>query len=214
MNTSDSTNTPLPLGFRLRLVDRLIAREFASAFAAEGIGRREWCALNVVAGTSPAPAGPRGHRGGRGIRTLVERGWVERAGGTLTLTDDGVAAKARLDALAADVRNRVAGAVPADDFDTLLRSLDAIARELGWDESQPMPPRPGHGRRHGAHGRHGAHEGHGHRCGEHGFGRHGFGDHGHAHGHPRRRGGSGGHRAAAEAFERGFVRGYEQAQRD
>ncbi|MFS0865870.1 MarR family winged helix-turn-helix transcriptional regulator [Microbacterium sp. 179-B 1A2 NHS] len=249
MNTSSNISTPLPLAFRLRLVDRLIARELDAAFAAEGVGRREWRALSIVAGASPVPAGPRG-RGGRGFRALAERGWIERGDdGGVTLTDDGAAAKERLDALAEGVHDRATGAIPADDFDTLLRSLDAIARELGWDESQPMPARPGRGGgRRGGRGHHDGHRhghgfgghGHGHGFGGHGHG-HGFGGHGHGHGHghgfggqghdgrgfgprfgehhgthgrPGRRGGVEAHPAVAEAFERGFVRGYEQAQRD
>ena len=233
MTDSPITTPPLPLGFRLRLVDRLLAREFDSAFEAEGVTRREWRALNLIAGTSPVPPAFAQRAGGnhRGIRRLIEKGWVTRDGDTLSLTDEGRAAKSRLDEIAEQLRTRVAGAVSEDDFDTLQRSLDAIARELGWDETQPLPPRPhrgrGFGRRHGfgrhGFGPHGFGPDGGH--GRHGFGRPGFGphrehaDHGCGdaeHGHHRHGGhrGFGGHRAVAEAFERGFTRGYEQAQRD
>ena len=129
---------------------------------------------------------------------------------------------ARRDDIVAAVQARVAAAVPEDDYDTLLRSLDAIARELGWDESQPMPPRPGRGHRRRGFGRgfgHGHRFGHGHAEGHgHGFGHHDR--HGerrrdctHGHGHGERRGFAQ-HPAVADAFERGFTRGYEQAQRD
>ncbi|MEV5040600.1 hypothetical protein [Microbacterium sp. LMI1x-1-1.1] len=113
----------------------------------------------------------------------------------------------------ADLQARISTAVPEDDYDTLLRSLDAIARELGWDESQPMPPRPGRGHRHGGFGpRHGF--GHGHGFGpRHSHGGHGHGEYGRNCGHGERRGFAP-HPAVAEAFERGFSRGYEQAQRD
>lgn len=250
MTDSPITTPPLPLGFRLRLIDRLLAREFGSAFEAEGVTRREWRALNLIAGTSPVPPALAGHPGGkhRGIRRLAERGWVTRDGDTLSLTDEGRAAKSRLDEIAEQLRTRVAGAVSEDDFDTLQRSLDAIARELGWNETQPLPPRPsrgrGFGRRHGfgrhgfephgfgpdtgfspdaGFGRHGLgpHAGHGrHRFGRPDFGPHrehadhGCGDAEHGHHRHGGHGGSGGHRAVAEAFERGFTRGYEQAQRD
>ncbi|MFJ6677833.1 hypothetical protein ACIQLK_01735 [Microbacterium sp. NPDC091382] len=135
---------------------------------------------------------------------------------------------AQRDDIVAAVQTRISAAVHEDDYDTLLRSLDAIARELGWDESQPMPPRPGRGHRRGGFGRgfgrgFGPHRGegfgprHGHRFDHHD--RHAEHDrdcghgHGHGHGHGERRGFAQ-HAAVAEAFERGFTRGYEQAQRD
>ena len=129
MNTPYDNDT-LPLGFRLKLVHRLLSRE---------VRRR--------------------------------------------MHEAGPEASARRDEIVADVQNRITAAVPQDDLDTLVRSLDAIARELGWDESQPMPSRPGreHRRERGPFGR-GFGRGFGHRFGP-GFGP-GFGGrrHGH-HGH-------------------------------
>jgi hypothetical protein len=126
------------------------------------------------------------------------------------------------DATAA-LRDRITGALAEGDLDVLQRALDAIARELGWDESQPMPERPDRGHRRGF-GRHPMPA-----PGEpHRFGEFGHGDHPHHRGfageHPRHRDfagecahrgrGHGRHAAMADAFERGFTRGYEQAQRD
>lgn len=123
----------------------------------------------------------------------------------------GPEASARRDEIVAGVQERITAAVPQDDLDTLVRSLDAIARELGWDESQPMPPRPGREHRRGGFGpRHGFGHGFGprHGHGEHG---HGHGEHGHGDGERR---GFASHPAVAEAYERGFSRGYAQAQQD
>ena len=172
MNTPYDNDT-LPLGFRLKLVHRLLSRE---------VRRR--------------------------------------------MHEAGPEASARRDEIVADVQNRITAAVPQDDLDTLVRSLDAIARELGWDESQPMPSRPGREHRRGAFGR-GFDRGFGHRFG-HGFG--GGAPHpGFAHGEPGRFGhherhahhehhgrgcGEPGGGAVAEAYERGFSRGYAQAQQD
>ena len=72
------------------------------------------------------------------------------------LTDAGREARDRLEGQVSALRERVAGAVSAEDFATTLRSLEAIARELGWDESQPMPRGHRGGRRHGFGGWHGA----------------------------------------------------------
>ena len=97
----------------------------------------------------------------------AERGWI--AGAPPVLTDAGREARDRLEVQVRALRERVAGSVSAEDFATTLRSLEAIARELGWDESESIPRGHRGGRRHGFGGWHGAGK-------EHGFGRHpGFG---------------------------------------
>jgi hypothetical protein len=54
-----------------------------------------------------------------------------------------------------------------EDYATTMATLEAMARNLGWDESQGMPGRGpgGYGRGHGHHRGHGRRHGH---CGEHG----------------------------------------------
>ena len=97
--------------------------------------------LNVVAGDVDAPGfAERLARKGKRLRGLEQRGWVEETGdGTWILTDEGRAAKERLGAIVDGIRSRVAGAVSPEDFATTLASLEAIARELGWDENERMP---------------------------------------------------------------------------
>ena len=172
-----------PIGYWLRTVDAFITREFARAFDDEGVSRRDWMLLNVVSGDVDAPGfAERLARKGKRLRGLEQRGWVEEAGdGTWTLTDEGRAAKERLGAVVDGIRSRVAGAVSPEDFATTIASLEAIARELGWDEDERGPWagfgrgfgrgfRPGFGRGFG--------EGFGPGFGPRGFGpemRHGFG---------------------------------------
>lgn len=139
-----------PLGFWLRAVDRLITREFRAAFAAQGIDRRDWMLLNALSGTVDAPwLDAVASRGGKRLRALAERGWIAETDGRWTLTDDGRAAQARLAETVQGIRAKVSGAVSTDDYKTLTASLEAIARELGWDESERMPRgrRSGRGRR-------------------------------------------------------------------
>ena len=126
-----------PLGFWLRTVDALISREFAAAFDGEGISRRDWMLLNIVSGDVKAPGfAERLARKGKRLRGLEQLGWVEESGdGTWILTDEGRGAKERLGAIVEGIRARVAGAVSPEDFATTLASLEAIARELGWDEN-------------------------------------------------------------------------------
>jgi hypothetical protein len=132
-----------PLGFWLRTVDALITREFAAAFDGADIDRRDWMLLNALSGDTELPAfAERFIRKGKRLRRLAERGWVEEAGdGTWSLTDQGRAAKEQLGTIVDGIRSRVAGAVPPEDYATTMASLEAIARELGWEEGQRMPRR-------------------------------------------------------------------------
>jgi hypothetical protein len=154
MDTEDSQNNDesggdsiRPLGYWLRTVDALITTEFARAFDGEGVTRRDWMLLNMIAGDVDAPGFAENlARKGKRLRGLEQRGWVDETGdGSWVLTDEGRAAKERLGAIVEGVRARVAGAVPPEDYATTVASLEAIARALGWDENARMP-RPGFGR--------------------------------------------------------------------
>lgn len=144
-----------PLGFWLRLVDGLLTREVGIALESEGVSRRDWMLLNVLAGTVDAPGlDERLARKGKRLRRLEELGWAQEQGdGTWALTDAGREAHARLAQTVTGVRSRVASAVSPEEYETTVASLEAIARELGWDESQPFPrePRFGGGRFGGPH---------------------------------------------------------------
>jgi len=180
-----------PLGAWLRLVDRLISREFAAAFADDDVTRRDWMLLNAVSGAVDAPW-MTAHAGKR-IARLARRGWIAPVDDGWVLTDAGREARDRLGEKVDAVRAKVAGALADDEFAQLHTSLEAIARGLGWDESQPMPPRRGRspkGRERGAgwgpfdHG-HGF-GGYGHEFGERRHHGHGFGDTERAFNGPRR----------------------------
>ncbi|MEJ1154148.1 hypothetical protein [Microbacterium marmarense] len=180
MNTENDTTkgavpAPRPLGFWLRVVDRLIADEFASTLDAEGVSRREWMLLTALSGDVDMPgSAERLARKGKHLQRLRKRGWADESGdGTWSLTDEGLATKARLDELVRGIRARVAGSVSPEDFATTLASLESIARELGWDENSSRGFRGrGFGRRRGHRRGHGRH-------GQHGHGWHGEHHHGH-----------------------------------
>ncbi|KQZ85527.1 hypothetical protein ASD56_04175 [Microbacterium sp. Root166] len=137
-----------PLGYWLRAVDALLTRQFDAAFAAENITRREWMLLNLVAGDVDAPGwAERLARKGKRLRRLEDLGWAEEQGdGTWALTDAGRDAHQRLGDIVNGIRSRVAGAVSPEDYATTMASLEAIARELGWDEGDPFPGGRGRGR--------------------------------------------------------------------
>ncbi|MER7797449.1 hypothetical protein [Microbacterium sp. NPDC096154] len=174
-----------PLGFWLRAVDGLISREFAAAFDDEPVSRRDWMILNALDGDVDEALSQRVRdrmaRHPKRIVHLAELGWIAASDGQWTLTDAGRAAKHRLAEKVDAVRERVAGAVPAQDLATTLRTLEAIARRLGGDDEAlrfgargPRRHGFGHDRGHRGH-RFGEHPRHGHHG--HGFGRHEFGTH-------------------------------------
>ena len=185
-----------PLGFWLRTVDALIAREFDHVFADEGLTRRDWMLLSALSGTAPVPpaVSEKIARGGKRMRVLAERGWAIESDGEWTLTDDGREAAARLGERVAEIRSRTAGAVTPEEYATTVASLEAIAREYGWTEDMRMPRGRGFGVGRGrgrgfAPGREFWMRGLGHR----GHGGHGHG-HDHDHGGPAEHQGERGHR--------------------
>ena len=130
------TGAPRPLGYWLKAVDRLIDREFEAAFADLDATRRDWRLLNLIGGEVTderlrAKLDARPHR----LLPLLERGWVAGEPGAWTLTDAGRDALDALGERVSAIRSRVGGAVSSDDYATTLASLEAIARELGWDEA-------------------------------------------------------------------------------
>ena len=226
-DTSPDSPADRPLGFWLRTVASLLDDAFADALAGDDLSRRDWMLLNAVDGHRTAPwlAQRLARRGGR-VRRLAERGWIEETADGWALTDEGRAARERLTSAVDGIRDRVAAAVDPEDFATMMTSLEAIARELGWDESRPAPAadprrfgrrsgfRPGFGRGDrfdrgfGPGGHFGREFGPGERSGRgHGFAPH---RHGGPMVHP-----CADHRFSSEhdadtAFERGFTAGFTQ----
>ena len=180
-----------PLGFWLKAVDALVDREIDAALRGEAIDRRDWHLLKALDEGAPWLQ-ERMARKPRRIEALAYRGWATHADGGWTLTADGRAAVERLTAKVADTRERVAGAVSPEDLATTIASLEAVARELGWEEGQPLP-RTHRGRR--------GHSGFGRGFGPHGFGHRGFEHDGfgpHDHGFPGRAGEKGRHDAGQD----------------
>lgn len=140
----DTAGTPTdrrPLGYWLRTVDGLLAEQFAEAFQNEGVSRRDWMLLNALGGDVEAPGfAQRLARKGKRLHRLEDLGWAEEQGdGTWRLTDAGREAQTRLGEVVGGIRSRVSSAVSDEDFATTMASLEAIARELGWDESTASP---------------------------------------------------------------------------
>jgi DNA-binding MarR family transcriptional regulator len=142
---------PRPIGFWLRLVDGLIQEQFAKTLDEHGVTRIQWQLLNALA------AGPRSvieldstirpFLVAEGDTTsvdhlteLIESGWVDATETGYELTERGRGARDRLSNVVAGQRTDMAAGVSPDEYSTTVRSLERVARNLGWsDEPKPAP---------------------------------------------------------------------------
>ena len=91
-----ATGTDRPFGFWLKLVDRRLSDEMQTLFAADGITRRDWRMLNLLAGEArDERLAERLRSKPHALHHLAERGWI--AGAPPVLTDAGREARDRLE---------------------------------------------------------------------------------------------------------------------
>lgn len=148
-NTTDNDPTDRPLSFWLKATGRLLAVERETLFAREGVTRRDWRILNRL--SKGVPTHPRA--GGSPMRTLVDRGWIERREGEWALTTEGEALNTRLTAAVDGLSSTMSEALSPEELETTLASLRKISVALGWDENAPLPRRQHRGPRRGPHAR-------------------------------------------------------------
>jgi len=132
-----------PIGYWVKTVDRLIDDQFAAAAAEAGLTRRQWQILNVLA-EQPGATRDQVARALAPFLTGTESVDEHLAGiaDLVTTGPDGLAltpaGRARLDEVrtssVARLRDRVAAGLTREDYDTTLRTLERIARNLGWSD--------------------------------------------------------------------------------
>lgn len=133
-----------PIGFWLKLVDRLIDERLAATLASEWASRRDWQVLNVLLGAgegltaAEVDEAVRPFLGGDEPTTLPvleglrRRGWVEAQGDRYRLAEAGVAARQRLEARVTDDRRALARGIAPQAYAATLGVLERMARNLGW----------------------------------------------------------------------------------
>jgi DNA-binding MarR family transcriptional regulator len=141
--TSTTPAEQRPIGFWLKLVDRLTDDAFDAALGQAGLTRRHWQVLNLLQET-PATAQQTDARlapflGGDQPTTrpvledLHTRGWI---GWTkdqqASLTDAGRAAYADLRRQVAQTRARLAAGITPEEYATTVEVLRRMAVNLGW----------------------------------------------------------------------------------
>jgi DNA-binding MarR family transcriptional regulator len=134
-----------PIGFWLKLVDRLIDDSFDALLGEAGLTRRHWQVLNVLR-TGPATVeqvdrsvapflGGEESTTGPVLSELRGRGWVAWTDGEpATLTEAGAAAQAELLTKVSDSRLRLTAGITADEYRATVEVLRRMAVNLGWVE--------------------------------------------------------------------------------
>ena len=137
-------DTPRPIGYWLKLVDRLIDEQFASTLEEHGVTRRQWQLLNVLsrepatveqldAAVAPFLSSDDGESSAEHLTELIESAWVDATSTGYELTDRGRTAFERLAEVVATQRTIVADGVTAEQYEQTVAVLERMARNLGWD---------------------------------------------------------------------------------
>jgi hypothetical protein len=138
-----------PVGFWLKLVDRLVDEQFAQTLEEHGVTRRQWQLLNVLAAgaasveqldaavapflrgaTDDSPA----ESSVEHLTELIESAWVDATPTGYELTERGRAALDRLEAVVAEQRTVATAGVTEDEYTAAVNVLERMARNLGFTE--------------------------------------------------------------------------------
>jgi DNA-binding MarR family transcriptional regulator len=139
-----------PIGFWLKLVDRLIDDGFDGLLGHAGLARRHWQVLTMLQhgpatvqrlDTSLAP-----FLGDRAtvqpvLEELSARGWATRTGDQVALTRAGAVAQAELLAMVSEHRQRVTAGIAAEEYLATVDILRRMAGNLGWVDVTDEPAR-------------------------------------------------------------------------
>ncbi len=132
-----------PIGYWVKTVDRLIDERFADASEAAGLSRRQWQILNVLQGhhgasrdivaAALAPFLRPGEKLDEQLAGIPQL--VVDDGSLLRLTPEGAARLAEVrERSVQELRERVSAGLTREEYETTLRTLERIARNLGWSD--------------------------------------------------------------------------------
>jgi DNA-binding MarR family transcriptional regulator len=138
-------DTPRPIGYWLKLVDRLIDEQFASTLEEHGVTRRQWQLLNVLskepatveqldAAVAPFLSADDHETSADHLAELVESGWVALDPTGYELLERGRSALDRLTQVVTVQRTVVSEGVTAEEYEQTLAVLERMARNLGYQD--------------------------------------------------------------------------------
>ena len=135
-----------PIGFWLKLVDRLIDERFAGIIEEHGVTRRQWQLLSVMEPGSAtaeqldqaiAPFVEPGteETAAEHLAELVDSDWITVSGSVYSLTERGRAAFGRLQEVVDALRDQTGDGLTAEQYETTLSALEQMALNLGWQDA-------------------------------------------------------------------------------
>jgi DNA-binding MarR family transcriptional regulator len=133
-----------PIGYWLKLVDRMIDERFASTLEEHGVTRRQWQLLSVLSRGAAsveqldAAVAPflsvDGETSAEHLGELVESGWVAVVATGYEITERGETAYSRLAEVVAVNRELATEGLSDEEYERLTASLRRIAENLGWTD--------------------------------------------------------------------------------
>lgn len=132
-----------PIGFWLKLVDRLIDERFAGIIEEHGVTRRQWQLLGSISaghGTvaeldaAIAPFLATGETSADHLAELVESDWLSFDGASFALTERGTIAFTALSEVVEGLRGTVAQGLSPEEYAAAVGALETMARNLGYTD--------------------------------------------------------------------------------
>lgn len=137
-------NAPRPIGYWLKLVDRLIDEQFASTLEEHGVTRRQWQLLNVLdngpatvqqldAAVAPFLSAEDHESSAEHLTELIDSAWVDATPTGYELTERGRAAFERLAEVVATQRTVFSEGITPEQYEQTIAVLERLARNLGYE---------------------------------------------------------------------------------
>jgi hypothetical protein len=135
-----------PIGFWLKLVDRLIDERFAAIIEEHGVTRRQWQLLGVLQtgattveqldqAIAPFLEPGTEETASEHLAELVDSEWIAIDGPIYALTERGLAAFQRLQVVVDALRDQTSDGLSQEQYGTTLVALERMAVNLGWQET-------------------------------------------------------------------------------
>lgn len=131
-----------PIGFWVKLLDRLLSEQFAVSLEEHGLTRRQWQLLTVLQqgpgaadelDRQVAPFLDDQESSVEHLDELLESEWVSKEAEVYQLTERGGTSFTRVRDVVLHA-DHVAEGISEDEYRTTVTMLERMARNLGWDD--------------------------------------------------------------------------------
>lgn len=138
---------PRPIGYWLKLVDRLIEEQFAATLEEHGVTRRQWQLLNVLerepatvaqldAAVAPFLSADDNESSLDHLAELLDSEWVAKSDDGYRMTDRGMTAFTRLSEVVSEQRTIMTAGITEDEYEQTISVLQRIAGNMGYTDDE------------------------------------------------------------------------------